>query len=147
MRRKTSSARRRRARGFTLLELIIVVAMIGILATLAIPALRDSPTRAQEAVLKSNLHTLRDVIDQHYGDKGHYPTSLDALVEEGYFRDVPMDPILKANDQWELVYEELDPEAELAETDVPEDNQPGIVDVRSGSDRFSLDGETRYNEW
>src|SRR5829696_10401907 len=87
----------RRESGFTLLELIIVVAIIGILATVAMPALKDVPRRANEAVLKNNLRTLRDVIDQHYGDKGKYPTSLEALVEGGYLRRVPNDPITKRN--------------------------------------------------
>src|SRR6185295_1208219 len=92
--------------GFTLLELIIVVAIIGILATIAMPALKDVPRRANEAVLKTNLHTLRDVIDQYYGDKGKYPTSLDELVEKGYLRKVPIDPITKRSDTWVFTYED-----------------------------------------
>lgn len=134
-------------RGFTLLELIIVVAMIGILATIAIPALRNSPRRAQEAVLKTNLRTLRDVINQHYGDKGHYPPSLQALVDEGYLRTIPVDPITKSSDTWQVEYETFDDEEQPAETDLPEDNQPGIIDVYSGSDLVSLDGQSHYNEW
>ena len=70
-----------RQSGFTLLELIVVIAIIGILATIAMPALKDVPTRARESVLKTNLRTFRDVIDQHYGDKGRYPKSLQALVD------------------------------------------------------------------
>ena len=89
---------RNREHGFTLLELIVVVAIIGILATIAMPALKNVPPRTREAVLKTNLRTLRDVIDQHYGDKGKYPTSLEALVEEGYIRKIPQDPITKSSE-------------------------------------------------
>ena len=138
--------RRKRQRGFTLLELIIVVAIIGILATIAMPAMKDMPRRATEAVLKTNLHTLRDVIDQHYGDKGKYPTSLEQLVEAGYLRKVPVDPITKRNDTWILVYEEIDPDNPPPESDSTEDGQPGIIDVHSGAPMNSLDG-TPYGEW
>jgi general secretion pathway protein G len=132
-------------RGFTLLELIIVVAIVGILATIAMPALKDVPRRANEAVLKTNLHTIRDVIDQHYGDKGKYPTSLEQLVETGYLRKLPVDPITKRNDTWVPTYEEVDPESPGPESD-QEDGQPGIVDVHSGSPMNALDG-TPYSEW
>lgn len=135
--------------GFTLLELIIVIAVVGILATIAMPALKQVPIRANEAVLKTNLHTIRDVIDQHYGDKGKYPPSLEALVESGYLKKVPMDPITKRNDTWVLIYED-----DAAETDIgrqvnvetPDDNGPGVVDVRSGAPGNSLDGSP-YSEW
>ncbi|HYG62838.1 MAG TPA: prepilin-type N-terminal cleavage/methylation domain-containing protein [Thermoanaerobaculia bacterium] len=136
----------RRESGFTLLELIIVVAIIGILATVAMPALKDVPRRSSEAVLKNNLRTLRDVIDQHYGDKGKYPTSLEALVEGGYLRKIPEDPITKRSDTWQLVYEEIDPDNPPAESEESEDGQPGIVDIHSGSPLTSLDG-TPYSEW
>jgi general secretion pathway protein G len=132
--------------GFTLIELIVVISVIGILATIALPALKDVPRRAAEAVLKSDLRTFRDIIDQYHGDKGLYPPTLEALVDEGYLRMMPRDPITKSSDSWEVVYEEFDFEEPPAETDLPEDFQPGIIDVHSGSELLSLDG-TPYSEW
>ncbi len=132
--------------GFTLMELIIVIAVVGILATIALPALKDVPRRAAESVLKSDLRIFRDVIDQFHGDKGHYPPTLNALVEEGYLRTIPRDPITKSTETWLVVYEEFDLEEPPAETDYPEDQQPGIIDVHSGSELLSLSGGP-YNEW
>jgi general secretion pathway protein G len=137
---------RNRQRGFTLLELIVVVTIVGILATIALPALKNVPTRAQEAVLKTDLVTFRDVIDQYYADQGNYPPTLEALVEEGYLRAIPRDPITKSKETWVVVYEEFDSEEQPAETDLPEDLQPGIQDVHSGAEGASLDG-TLYSEW
>ena len=141
-----AAARRRRQGGFTLLELIIVVAIIGILATIAMPNLKDMPRRANESVLKTNLRTLRDLIDQYYGDQGHYPASLDVFVEKGYLRSVPIDPMTKSNQTWVLVFEEPVEGEEPAESDLPEGGEPGIIDVHSGSPRIALDG-TPYAEW
>jgi prepilin-type N-terminal cleavage/methylation domain-containing protein len=136
----------KRQGGFTLIELMIVIAIIGILATIAMPALKDMPRRANEAVLKTNLRTIRDLIDQYYGDQGHYPESLEVLVEKGYARQVPYDPLTKSFESWKLVFEEPDLLAEPAETDLPEGGEPGIIDVRSGSPLISLDG-TPYADW
>jgi general secretion pathway protein G len=149
MRRQTTKTDRghRRGGGFTLLELIIVIAVIGILAAIAMPAMKDIPRRANEAVLKANLHTLRSVIDQHYADRGHYPSSLEALVEGGYMRRIPIDPFTQSSETWVPILEEADPDEEPAETDLPEDGQPGIIDVRSGSDLMALNGESKYSEW
>ena len=138
--------RTRTERGFTLLELIIVIAVIGILAAIAMPQLRHTPTKTKEAVLRTNLRTIRDALDQYRGDKGHYPASLETLAEEGYFREVPRDPMTKSSETWELIYEEIDPDAPPAETELPEGGEPGVFDVRSGSDELSLDGSP-YNEW
>jgi general secretion pathway protein G len=132
--------------GFTLLELIIVVAVIGILATIALPRMLDTPKKAAEATLKTNLRTLRDNIDQYYADKGHYPATLETLVDEGYLRGVPLDPITKSNETWKVEYEEIDFDEEAAETDLPESGEPGIIDVHSGAAGTALDGSL-YSEW
>lgn len=147
----TSEARsrrqnRRREEGFTLLEMIVVVAMIGILASMVMPSLRPAPQRAKEAVLKTNLLAIRQSLDQFYADKGHYPSSLEELVDEAYLRRVPLDPITKSTDTWELIYEEVDDDFAPAETDLPEDGAPGIFDVRSGADGTGANG-VPYNEW
>ncbi len=130
--------------GFTLLELIVVIAIVGILAAIAMPKLKDLPRKANEAVLKTNLHTMRDLIDQYYGDKGRYPASLEALVEAKYLRKIPND-ITKRSDTWVVVQEETDPDNPPVETEEG-DGGPGIVDVHSGSPALSLDG-TPYAEW
>src|SRR5580765_3304021 len=90
LRRRASSG------GFTLLELLIVITIIGILATIAMPQLKDMPRRAQEAVLKTDLRTMRDCINQYYGDKGHYPPALEDLVKSGYLHKIPVDPVTKS---------------------------------------------------
>lgn len=138
-------AAQRRQAGFTLIELIIVMAIVGILASMALPNLVQVPKRANEAVLKNNLHTLRQVLDQYNGDKGYYPESLEALVEEEYLRDLPLDTITKQR-EWGVEYDTFDEEFEPAETDLPEGGAPGIIDVFSLSEALSLDGSA-YAEW
>ena len=139
--------RRPRERGFTLIELIIVVTIIGVLATIALPAMRNAPIRAKEAVVRADLYTLRSCIDQHLADKGVYPESLDALVEAGYLRFVPHDPFGEVETAWEeipvseSVNEELEP---IDEDLAPETG--GIMDVRYANERVSLDGSL-MSEW
>lgn len=131
--------------GFTLLELLVVMTIIGILAAVAIPALRDSPQRAREAALKEDLFTMRSTIDQFHGDKGYYPPDLPTLVSEGYLRQIPIDPMTKSRDTWVVDYEQLEPTAEGAAP--PEETAtPGIIDVHSGATGNALDG-TAYKEW
>ena len=91
------------ADGFTLLELMIVVSIIGILATLAVPSYQSSVVKAKEAALRQDLSTLRDVLDQHKADQGKYPPSLSALVGTGYLRGIPKDPFTGATTTWQEI--------------------------------------------
>jgi general secretion pathway protein G len=130
--------------GFSLLELLVVMTIIGILAAIAVPALRDSPQRAREATLHEDLFTLRSVIDQYHGDKGAYPPDLASLVSAGYIRKIPVDPMTKSADTWVTVMEEAPAGDASAPSDTP--TNPGIVEVHSGSTGKSLDG-TLYKDW
>jgi general secretion pathway protein G len=124
--------------GFSLLELIIVMAVLGILVAFAIPAYQDATLRAKEAILKEDLVGLREALEQHLVDKGLYPEALEDLVEFGYLRQLPVDPITKSNETWE---------PEFAPWMMVDQGQPaGIWNVFSGSEDESLDGSF-YNEW
>jgi general secretion pathway protein G len=131
--------------GFTLLELLVVMTIIGILAAIAVPALKDSPQRAREAALREDLFAMRSVIDQYHGDKGNYPADLQTLVTEGYLRKIPLDPMTKAADSWVIAYEEAPTSAD-APGDAAAGGTPGIIDVHSGSNAKALDG-TLYKDW
>ncbi len=136
-RRKFRRSRLKQA-GFTLIELMIVISMILILISVAIPIYTQSITRAREAVLRQNLFTMRSVIDQYSMDKQKAPQSLDDLVQAGYLKQIPTDPMTNSKDTWQPVQEDV-----LVSVD---QNQPGITDVHSGSEANGSDG-TAYNTW
>jgi len=124
--------------GFTLIELLIVMSIIVILVSIAVPLYQKSILRTRETVLHSNLSTLRNVIDEYTYDKQKAPQSLQDLVQEGYLREVPKDPMTDSNSTWRLVMEDA--------AQSVDQTQPGIFDVHSGSDKISLDG-TPYSEF
>jgi general secretion pathway protein G len=128
---------KRSASGFTMIELMIVLTIISILVSVAIPIANSAILRAKEAVLQSNLHTLRTLIDQYTADKLKAPQALDDLVSAGYLRSIPKDPITNAPD-WEVVMEDT--------TLFPEQTEVGIADVKSSSAATSSAG-TPYNTW
>lgn len=132
--------RKKHRNGFTLIEVIIVFALIGILVGLGLPQYKNATTRAREATLKENLYIMRQLIRQYYGDKGKFPTSLQTLVDEEYLYKIPVDPITKLTSTWIEVQEVLTDEDVIAGV------QAGISDVKSGSEKTALDG-TLYNTW
>jgi len=143
---RLSTADCRLQRGFTLLELLVVMTIVGILAAIAVPALRDSPQRAREAALREDLFTMRSVIDQYHGDKGAYPPDLQTLVTAGYLRKIPVDPMTKSAETWVLAFEEPNPGGEPGAATPEAPASPGIIDVHSGSTEKALDG-TLYKDW
>jgi len=128
----------RRRCGFTLIEILIVMTIISILVSVAVPLYQKSITRARESVLRNNLFTIRSVIDQYAYDKKRAPQTLDDLVSEGYLRQIPIDPITGSNETWVVVMEDA-----LTSVDQTE---PGIFNVFSGAGGVSLDGSS-YSEW
>jgi general secretion pathway protein G len=137
-RRDARVFRERLTAGFTLIELMIVMALIVVLASIGLAMHQNSQTRAREAVLKEDLFRLRDAIDQYYADKNMYPASLDVLVSDKYLRAIPVDPFTQSADTWQTTMSEIDPANPSA--------QPGIYDVKSGSDRTAMDG-SQYSNW
>jgi general secretion pathway protein G len=127
-----------RSEGFTLIELMVVIALISVLAAMGVVQYRNSVVRTKEAVLREDLFRMRDAIDQYYADKSKYPADLEALVSENYLRAVPKDPFTDSATTWQTVPAEPDANNSSSE--------PGIFDVKSGSEASSLDG-SKYNEW
>ena len=124
--------------GYTLIELIIVMAIISILLATAVPMYQKSLVRTKESLLKNNLFTLRTVIDEYTFDKQKAPQTLQDLVDQGYLRGVPFDPITSSSETWRVIMEDS--------VSTVDQTQPGIYDVRSGSDQKSLEG-TPYSDW
>jgi general secretion pathway protein G len=124
--------------GFTLIELMIVMAIIAVLMSVAIPIYSRSIQRSKESVLKNNMFTLRTVIDEYTYDKQKAPQTLEDLVSDGFLRQVPIDPMTGSSDSWKIIMEDG--------TNTVNQTEPGIFDIRSGSDKTSLEG-TPYSDW
>jgi general secretion pathway protein G len=129
---------RRRDDGFTLIELLIVITLITILASMGMVQYKNSVQSSREAVLRTDLFRMRDAIDQYYADKGKYPASLDALVSDGYMRNIPEDPITKSISTWQTVPAEPEPGNTSGD--------PGIYNIKSGATGTALDGSS-YSDW
>lgn len=138
MERRTRSGEAARRRGFTLIELMIAMAVVSILVSVAVPIFSKALTRSRETVLKQNLFSLRTVIDEYTYDKGKAPQTLEDLVTAGYLRKIPIDPMTGSDRTWKIIMEDA--------TNAVNQSEPGIFDVRSGSDKVSLEG-TPYAEW
>ena len=135
----SAAAKVKRAwRGFTLIELMVVMAIISVLLAIAVPIYQKSIIRAKESVLRNNLFTMRSMIDEYTLDKQQAPQSLQDLVSEGYLRQIPQDPMTGSDQTWKLTMEDT-PVGGSTST-------PGIFDVHSGSDKVGLDG-TPYSDW
>ena len=129
---------RRQQRGFTLIELIIVCAMISILLGILVPVYKMHILHANEAVLKEDLYHMRNAIDQYTQDKGKAPQALADIVSAGYLHAIPKDPFTHSAETWQVVQEDV-----LESVD---QTAPGISDVKSGSSLTSSEGTT-YSSW
>ena len=119
--------------GFTLIELIVVMVIIAMLLTLAVPRYFRSVEHSKEAVLKESLHVMRDAVDKYYADNGKYPERLEVLVAARYLRKVPLDPVTDSTETW-VVIPPADPQ------------KSGVYDIRSGAQGVGMDGKP-YSEW
>jgi len=136
--RRTVLAGFKSASGFTLIELMIVIALISVLAGMGVVQYKNGVQHTAESVLRTDLFRMRDAIDQYYADKNKYPGSLEDLVSEKYLRAVPIDPFTSKADSWQTTTSEPDPGNPSLES--------GISNVKSGSEQTGLDG-TRYADW
>jgi general secretion pathway protein G len=129
---------RKKSGGFTIIELMVVISIIMIIVSIAVPIYTQSILRAREAVLRQDLFAMRSAIDQYTMDKSKAPQSLQDLLQAGYLREVPKDPLTESRDTWQLAQEDVQSSIDQ--------NQPGITDVHSGSNRMGSDG-TAYSTW
>ena len=132
---------RKAQRGFTLIELLIVVTIVGILAGIAVVNVKHARRKAAESVLKANLALMRKGIDDYYADKQKYPASLQELVDARYMRKIPPDPITESAETWIEVREEALDGLDSTSSFDAAPMEPGIVDVKSGAEGSTLDGE------
>jgi general secretion pathway protein G len=128
----------KRQHGFTLIELMIVMVIITILAGMGLAVYGNSVQSAKEATLREDLFRMREAIDQYHADKNKYPATLEALVEDKYIRQVPVDPFTKSTETWQTTMADPEPGNPSAE--------PGIYNVKSGAEGTGLDG-TPYSDW
>lgn len=128
----------RACRGFTLIEVLAVMMILGILASIAVPSYKQSVIRARETILSEDLYQMRRAIDAYYADRLTYPETLENLVQDKYLYEIPVDPFTRARDSWQVVAPEADDSGNIP---------PGSVfDIHSGSDLIGLDGRP-YQEW
>ncbi|HEV3468724.1 MAG TPA: type II secretion system protein, partial [Pyrinomonadaceae bacterium] len=134
---ETRNFDRERSKGFTLLELMIVISILVILAMIAVAQYNKTVLAAKEATLREDLFQMRRMIDQYYADKAKMPQSLDDLVTAGYLNEIPIDPITDQRD-WQV---------EFGEDPGSTDNSQGVINVRSASNDIDSSGTRRYSEW
>ncbi len=138
MSERPSCVTERPERGFTLIELMVVISLIVILASMGLVGYHNSVVRAREATLHEDLTRLRSALDQYYADKGAWPPDLASLVTDGYIRELPKDPFTGTAESWVPVQADLDPSNPTAD--------PGVMNVKSGTDQTALDG-SKYADW
>ena len=123
--------------GWSLVELLVVLSLVAVLASMAMVSYGTAVTRSREAVLKEDLFRMRDAIDQYFADRSEYPQELQSLVTDGYLRTIPEDPFTDSTSSWQPIFAEYDPSNPVL---------PGVFDVRSGAQGLAIDGSS-YAEW